>query len=119
MPLNASEHPACTLDTTCYRQVHAPRPICDELVDHRGWLHRLGIDAKAQSSPCTSAPAALTCRTLNVILGLAPAAIALFAKSPREAGRETGLKENRACFATRATPAIITCNSCRPGRSRS
>ena len=26
-------------------------PIYDELVDHRGWLHRVGIDAKAQNSP--------------------------------------------------------------------
>ena len=95
MLLNASEHPACTLDTEWYRRVRAPRPIYDELVDHRGWLHRVGIDAKAQNSPCTSVPAALACRALNVALGLAPAAIALFANSPLQAGRETGLKENR------------------------
>ena len=93
--LNASEHPACTLDAEWYRRVRAPRPIYDELVDHRGWLHRVGIDAKAQNSPCTSVPAALACRALNVTLGLAPAAIALFANSPLQAGRETGLKENR------------------------
>ena len=95
MLLNASEHPACTLDTEWYRRVRAPRPIYDELVDHRGWLHRVGIDAKAQNSPCTSVPAALACRALSVALGLAPAAIALFANSPLQAGRETGLKENR------------------------
>ena len=68
MLLNASEHPACTLDTEWYRRVRAPRPIYDELVDHRGWLHRVGIDAKAQNSPCTSVPAALACRALNVAL---------------------------------------------------
>ena len=94
MLLNASEHPACTLDTEWYRRVRAPRPIYDELVDHRGWLHRVASTPGAEQ-PCTSVPAALACRALNVALGLAPAAIALFANSPLQAGRETGLKENR------------------------
>lgn len=93
--INAAEHPACSLDADWYRLVCVPRPIYTELVGHRGWLHRTGIDAKAQNSPCTSVPVSLAARALNVTLGLAPAAIAIFANSPLQDGRETGLKENR------------------------
>ncbi|MFY0478497.1 glutamate-cysteine ligase family protein [Achromobacter marplatensis] len=93
--INASEHPACSLDPDWYRLVCVPRPIYTELVGHRGWLHRTGIDAKAQNSPCTSIPVSLAARALNVVLALSPAAIAIFANSPLQGGRETGLKENR------------------------
>lgn len=93
--LNASEHPACTLDPVWYAAVQVPRPIYRELVGHREWLHRVGIDAKAQNSPCTSVDVRQAARALNVVLGLAPASVAIFANSPLEYGRETGLKENR------------------------
>lgn len=93
--LNASEHPDCTLDASWYAAVHVPRPIYRELVGHREWLHRVGIDAKAQNSPCTSVDVTQAARALNVVLALAPASIALFANSPLESGRVTGLKENR------------------------
>ena len=90
--LNASEHPQCTLDPTWYASVHVPRPIYRELVGHREWLHRVGIDAKAQNSPCTSVDVSQAARALNVVLALAPAGIAIFANSPLEGGRATGLK---------------------------
>ena len=93
--LNASEHPDCTLDMAWYTATRAERPIYRELVEYRGWLHRLGIDAKAQNSPCTGVPVTQAARALNAVLALAPAAIALFANSPLESGQETGLKENR------------------------
>lgn len=93
--LNASEHPQCTLDPAWYASVHVPRPIYRELVGHREWLHRVGIDAKAQNSPCTSVDVSQAARALNVVLALAPASIAIFANSPLENGRITGLKENR------------------------
>lgn len=93
--LNASEHPDCSLDPDWYAAVRVDRPIYRELVDYRGWLHRLGIDAKAQNGPCTSVPVAQAARALNAVLALGPASIALFANSPLECGRETGLKENR------------------------
>ncbi|WZB77357.1 glutamate-cysteine ligase family protein [Achromobacter insuavis] len=93
--LNASEHPDCTLDPSWYATVHVPRPIYRELVGHREWLHRVGIDAKAQNSPCTSVDVTQAARALNVVLALAPASIAIFANSPLENGRATGLKENR------------------------
>ncbi|NMK47586.1 glutamate-cysteine ligase family protein [Achromobacter sp. Bel] len=93
--LNVSEHPACTLDPGWYAAVQVPRPIYRELVGHREWLHRAGIDAKAQNSPCTSVDIREAARALNVVLGLAPASIALFANSPLECGRITGFKENR------------------------
>lgn len=95
MVLNASEHPQCTLDPSWYASVHVPRPIYRELVGHREWLHRVGIDAKAQNSPCTSVQVSQAARALNVVLALAPAGIAIFANSPLEGGRVTGLKENR------------------------
>ncbi|AMG88033.1 glutamate-cysteine ligase family protein [Bordetella bronchiseptica] len=95
MLINAAEHPAASLDADWYRRVRVPRPIYEELVGQRGWLHRIGIDAKAQNSPCTSVPVAIAARCLNVVLALAPAQIAMFANSPLEAGRVTGLKENR------------------------
>lgn len=93
--LNVSEHPACTLDPAWYAKVQVPRPIYRELVGHREWLHRVGIDAKAQNSPCTSVDVRQAARALNVVLALAPASVAIFANSPLENGRETGLKENR------------------------
>ena len=55
----------------------------------------MGIDAKAQNSPCTSVDVTQAARALNVVLALAPASIAIFANSPLENGRATGLKENR------------------------
>ena len=51
MLINAAEHPAASLDADWYRRVRVPRPIYEELVGQRGWLHRIGIDAKAQNSP--------------------------------------------------------------------
>lgn len=95
MLLNASEHPDCTLDPDWYAAVRADRPIYRELVGHRGWLHRAGIDAKAQNGPCTAVEIGQAARALNAVLALAPACIALFANSPLQAGRVTGLKENR------------------------
>lgn len=93
--LNASEHPDCSLGADWYARARTERPIYRELVDYRGWRHHLGIDAKAQNGPCTSAPVMQAVRALNVMLALAPAGIALFANSPLESGRDTGLKENR------------------------
>ena len=93
--LNVSEHPDCALDDDFYHATRAPKPIYDYWVGHRGWSHRVGIDAKAQNGPTTSVPLHDAARALNVVLALAPASIALFANSPLEGGRVTGLKENR------------------------
>ncbi|MFA4913501.1 MAG: glutamate-cysteine ligase family protein [Burkholderiaceae bacterium] len=93
--INAAQHPDCAVDDAWYARVRAPRPIYTELVGHRGWRHHLGIDAKAQNSPCTAVGVADAARALNAILALAPACIALFANSPLEGGRVTGLKETR------------------------
>lgn len=92
---NASEHPCCRIDAKWYAQVCVPRTIYKELVGYREWLHRVGIDSKAQNGPCTSVDVRQAARALNVTLGLAPALIALYANSPLEGGRVTGLKENR------------------------
>ncbi|TSH95102.1 hypothetical protein FOZ76_11625 [Verticiella sediminum] len=93
--LNASEHPDTPLDDAFYRAMRAPKPIYDDWTTYRGWQHRVGIDAKAQNGPTLGVPAECGVQALNTVLGLAPAAIALFANSPLEGGRETGLQENR------------------------
>src|SRR5690606_3282079 len=59
------------------------------------WHHWAGIDAKAQNGANTAVPVEQAAQALNVVLALAPAMIALYANSPLEAGRPTGLKENR------------------------
>lgn len=93
--LNASQHPDCPRDADWYAKVCVPRPIYHELRDHRGWHHWEGIDAKAQNGANTSVPVERAIRALNVAIALAPASLALFANSPLESGRDTGLKENR------------------------
>ncbi|WP_420373655.1 glutamate-cysteine ligase family protein [Pollutimonas sp. H1-120] len=93
--LNASQHPACPRDPDWYAKVCVPRPIYHELREHRGWHHWEGIDAKAQNGANTSVPVEDAIRALNIAIALAPASLALFANSPLESGRDTGLKENR------------------------
>jgi hypothetical protein len=93
--LNASQHPATPIDDAFYRAVRAPKPIYDDWVSHRGWNHAVGVDAKAQNGPTTGVAFDHAVRALNVLLAAAPAFIALFANSPLEAGRLTGLKETR------------------------
>ncbi|UOF93833.1 MAG: hypothetical protein IR526_00215 [Bordetella sp.] len=93
--LNASNHPYCRVDAEWYSRVCTPRRIYKELVGYRKWNHWVGIDSKAQNGPCTSIDIKQAARALNVILGLSPAFIALYANSPIENGEITGLKENR------------------------
>ncbi len=93
--LNVSQHPDCPRDPDWYARVCVPRPIYQELVAYRGWHHWIGIDAKAQNGPNTSVPIQHAAQSLNVVLGLAAASIAMFGNSPLESGAVTGLKENR------------------------
>lgn len=93
--LNVAQHPDCPRDADWYARVCVPRPIYRELVGHRGWHHWVGIDAKAQNGVNTSVPVARAAQSLNIVLGLAAASIALFANSPLESGMHTGFKENR------------------------
>ena len=93
--LNASQHPDCARDMAWYQQVCVPRPIYRELVGYRGWKHWEGIDAKAQNGANVQVPVAEAVRALNVMIGLAAVHVALFANSPLESGRETGMKEHR------------------------
>lgn len=93
--LNSAQHPACARDQHFYEQTCVPRPIYRELIDYRGWVHREGIDAKAQNGANTAVPVGRATQALNVVIGLAAANIAIFANSPLEAGQITGLKENR------------------------
>lgn len=93
--LNMAQHPACARDQRFYEETRVPRPIYHELVNYRGWVHREGIDAKAQNGANTAVPVDRAAQALNVVIGLAAANIAIFANSPLEAGQITGFKENR------------------------
>ena len=93
--LNASQHPDCPRDMEWYRRVRVERPIYRELVEYRGWRHWEGIDAKAQNGANVQVSVEDAVRALNVMIGTAAAHVALFANSPLEAGRRTGLKETR------------------------
>lgn len=93
--VNVSQHPAAPVDAATYRRLRAPRPIYDEWVGWRRWDHAAGIDAKAHNGPTTGVAAGDAVMALNVVLAAAPALIALFANSPFEAGRPSGLKETR------------------------
>lgn len=93
--LNCSQHPACARDQAWYKKTCVPRPIYRELVDHRGWHHWEGIDAKAQNGANTSVKVHDAIPALNAAMAMAPVSIALFGNSPFESGQVTGLKETR------------------------
>ncbi len=93
--VNFSEHPNVQIDPQFYEAARAPKPIYDYWVMIRGWNHSVGVDAKAQNGPTTAVDIGDAINALNVTLATAPALIALYANSPFEAGRPTGLKENR------------------------
>lgn len=93
--LNFAQHPSQPITEALYRDMRVPRPIYDEWVTWRGWDHSAGLDAKAHNGPTTGVPIGDAVTALNVMLAAAPAFIALYANSPFEAGRLTGLKETR------------------------
>ncbi|MBE9607998.1 glutamate-cysteine ligase family protein [Chitinilyticum piscinae] len=93
--LNLAEHPSTVLTAEHYQRLRAPRPIYDYWIQHRGWDHAAGMDAKAQNGPTTGVAATQAIASLNLLLLAAPAFIALFANSPFEAGHDTGRRENR------------------------
>ena len=92
---NFSEHPATEVSPHFYRQMRAPKRIYDHWVTSRGWDHAVGIDAKAQNGPTTGVAVDDATRALNLILLASPMLIAIHANSPFEAGRPSGLSENR------------------------
>lgn len=121
--LNAAQHPDCSQDADWYARVCVPRPIYRELVGYRGWHHWIGLDAKAQNGVNTSVPVERAALSLNVMLGLAAASIALFANSPLESGQPTGFKETRLTIWPRvfkparfAGDALLTTYPARPFR---
>lgn len=95
MVLNFSQHPDVRIDQAYYLDIRCPKGIYDYWVGYRGWSHHVGVDAKAHNGPTTGVEPREAVHCLNVILGAAPCFIALYANSPFEAGRLTGLAENR------------------------
>ena len=99
--LNFSEHPFVTISPEFYRKMCVPRPIYQYWREIRGWDHSCGIDAKAHMSPSFGVSAGRAVDAVNVMLGFAPAFIAIYANSPFEGGRVTGNIENRLTLWTR------------------
>lgn len=99
--INFSEHPFTDITPEFYNRMRVPRPIYTYWQNVRGWNHSCGIDAKAsiQSNIGVSAERALD--ALNVMIGCAPAFIAIYANSPFEGGRLTDNIENRLTLWTR------------------
>jgi gamma-glutamylcysteine synthetase len=93
--INFSEHPDTELTPEFYRKTRAPKPIYDYWTSYRNWNHACGMDAKAHNGPTTGVSFHDAIEALNVILGLSPALIAIYANSPFEGGRLTGFQENR------------------------
>ena len=93
--INFSEHPGTSITDELYYRMRAPKIIYDYWVGYRKWNHRCGIDAKAHNGPTTGVEIETAVRALNVVLGTAPALIALYANSPFESGRLSGFRENR------------------------
>ncbi|CAN1523637.1 Glutamate--cysteine ligase, GCS2 [Rhabdaerophilaceae bacterium] len=93
--LNFAQHPDLTISQSIYRSFRAPKPIYDYWVDGRGWQHWVGIDAKAQNGANIDVHPRHAIRALNMLLAFSPMFIALFANSPFEGGRVSGLKETR------------------------
>jgi hypothetical protein len=90
-----AQHPTAGIDPASYAARVAPKSIYRYLTGHRGWNHAVGIDAKAQNGPTTEVPPDQAIATLNLLLTAAPAFIAIFANSPFEAARRSGLMETR------------------------
>lgn len=90
-----AQHPTAGTGPGQYARAVAPKPVYDYLNRIRGWTHSAGIDAKAQNSPTTGVDLDNCIPALNLLLAASPAFIALFANSPFEAGRHSGLMETR------------------------
>lgn len=90
-----AQHPTTGTGAQQYDRAVAPKSIYRYLTTLRGWSHAAGIDAKAQNGPTTGLTVANAIPALNLLLATSPAFIALFANSPFENGRPSGLMETR------------------------
>jgi len=93
--INLAEHPLFCSTEEEYKRFCIPRPLYHYLNTYRKWQHMAGIDAKAQTSPCTGIAPADALTALNLVMGFSPAFIALFGNSPFESGQFTGYCANR------------------------
>jgi len=90
-----AQHPTAGTGPAQYARAVAPKSIYRYLTTLRGWSHTAGIDAKAQNGPTTGLTVENAIPALNLLLATSPAFIALFANSPFEDGRPSGLMETR------------------------
>lgn len=109
-----AQHPTAGTGPDLYRRAVAPRAIYGYLAGRRGWRHNVGIDAKAQNGPTTGVGHDTAVDALNLLLAAAPAFIAIFANSPFENGRASGLAETRMTL----WPRMLACSRYPADRAR-
>jgi gamma-glutamylcysteine synthetase len=93
--INMSNHPLTELSPEVYQRIVVPKPIYNYLREVRGWNHMAGINGKSQNSPSVGVEAEQAAGAVNSMIGLGSGLIALYANSPFEQGRVTGVQENR------------------------
>ncbi len=93
--VNMSNHPMVEVNEEAYRRFVVPKPVYSYLVHGRHWDHMAGIDAKSQNSPSTGVSVRDAVPALNAVLAFGPAFIALYANSPFEAKKVSGMQESR------------------------
>lgn len=109
-----AQHPTAGTGPEQYARAVAPKSIYRYLTTLRGWSHAAGIDAKAQNGPTTGLSADNAIPALNLLLATSPAFIALFANSPFESGRPSGLMETRMTL----WPRMVATSRVRADRER-
>lgn len=109
-----AQHPTAGTGPAQYARAVAPKSIYQYLTTLRGWSHAAGIDAKAQNGPTTGVSVDNAIPALNLLLATSPAFIALFANSPFEDGRPSGLMETRMTL----WPRMVATSRVRADRER-
>lgn len=93
--LDMSNHPLTPINPETYKKHVVPKPVYGYLRGVRGWNHAAGINAKSQNSPSVGIEAPNAVEALNATIGFGAAFVAMYANSPFEEGKLTGLKESR------------------------
>lgn len=93
--LNFAELPNQPVSKDAYNKQALDKTFYYYMRDVRGFSHYVGVDGKTQLSPSTGIEIKKAMNALNLITKLSPLFIALYANSPFEEGKDTGVAENR------------------------
>ncbi|MGE4267243.1 MAG: glutamate-cysteine ligase family protein [Deferribacterales bacterium] len=93
--LNIAEHPLQECSEEAYQRFRLRRPIYDYWNKFRNWKHCTGINAKAQTSPCTGIKPEDSLDALNIVMAFSPVFIAVYGNSAFGNGLPTGYCADR------------------------